>query len=111
MKPFNFRVYNRRRNNYATYELTFIKSGWQIQGIVHNGDSQPDGTPFLYKNFAQDQINYPSNVGGFLHHIWLELDHETLSESEAQSMLSQLANWVSDCEKNQPNWVGYNSHA
>ena len=108
MESFDFRVYNRRHSNHVTYKLVHTKKGWHISNIAINGDSKPDGTPFLYENFNQDFISHPSSVGGFLEHVWSGLDHEELTQSEAQSKLNEIADWVSRCEESQPKWKGWN---
>ncbi len=108
MSQYQFRVYNRRHNSEITYTVTKTKTGWHIQHIAINGDSQPDGSPLFYENFNQDYINYPSGFGGFLESIWSALHSEELSTSDAQVRLQELADWVSACERTQPEWKGWN---
>lgn len=68
----------------------------------------PDGTPFLYENFNQDFISYPSNVGDFFKYVWSSLENEKITPLEAQLKIDEVAEWVSRCEEFQPNWKGWN---
>lgn len=108
MNQYAFRVYNRRHSNEVTYTVTKTENGWHIRHIAINGDCKPDGTPFFYENFHQDYINYPSGFGGFLEYIWSALHNEELPPSDAQVKLQELADWVSTCERSQPEWKGWN---
>lgn len=110
MSQFDFRVYNRRHGSEITYTLTATKAGWHIRHIAINGDSEPDGTPLVYENFNQDYIAYPSTFGSFLESIWSGLHNGELSAFVAQERLQELANWVSTCERSQPQWKGWNAN-
>ena len=108
MNQFEFRVYNPRHKSHVTYNFTKTKAGWHVRHIAINGDAKPDGSPFVYDNFNQDFIAYPSNFGDFLEWVWKGLDREELSDSDAQTKLQELADWVSVCERSQPQWKGWN---
>ena len=108
MNTFNFAVYTRRWNSKITYNVTKTADGWHIRHIAINGDCKPDGSPFFYSNFNQDYIVYPSNFGNFLEYIWSALDREEIGEADAQLKLQELADWVSACERSQPEWKGWN---
>jgi hypothetical protein len=108
MNQYEFRVYNRRHDNEVTYTVTKTPTGWHIRHIAINGDCKPDGSPLFYENFDQDYINHPSGFGGYLEYIWSGLNTEELSSSDAQARLQELADWVSACERSQPEWKGWN---
>jgi hypothetical protein len=108
MSSYEFRVYNRRNNNEVTYTVTKTETGWHIRHIAINGECKPDGSPFFYENFHQNYISYPSSFGGFLEFIWSGLHREELSTSDAQVRLQEIADWVSHCERTQPEWEGLN---
>ena len=108
MNQFEFRVYSRRHKSLATYNLTKTKAGWHVRHIAINGDAKPDGAPFVYDNFDQDFIAYPSSIGSFLEWIWNGLDRDELTSSDAQVKLQELADWVSACERSQPEWKEWN---
>ena len=108
MQPFDFRVYSLRHDKLSTYIFTKTKDGWHIRYIAIGGDATPDGAPVLYDNFLQDGIAYPSTFGAFLNQVWQDINLEELSNADAQTKLQELADWVSDCERSQPKWKGWN---
>lgn len=108
MNKYNFTVYNRRHDREVTYILTKTNTGWHIQYIAINGECTPDGSPLFYANFDQDNINYPSGFNRFLEFIWTSLNNAVLSTPDAQEKLQELADWVSSCERAQPEWKGWN---
>lgn len=108
MIGFSFAVYNRRRDGHVTYDLQKTPDGWHIEHIAINGDCKPDGTDLFYKNLEQDNINFPSGFGYFLSHLWSSLDTAEITTEEAQAKLQELADWISTCERSQPNWEGWN---
>ncbi|NTV10772.1 MAG: hypothetical protein HGA47_08345 [Zoogloea sp.] len=108
MSEFRFEVYSRRHGGHVTYSLRKTSDGWHLAHIAINGDCKPDGSEFFYRNFDQNYINFPSGFGLFLNHVWSQLDAKEISNGEAQSKLQELAEWVSLCERNQPNWKGWN---
>lgn len=108
MSIFNFRIFTRRWNSMVTYNVTKTTNGWHICHIAINGDCEPDGSPYFYSNFDQDYVAYPSNFGSFLDHIWAALDRKEMNDTDAQEKLQELADWVSNCERSQPEWKGWN---
>ena len=108
MDKLNFEVYNRRWNKKDIYTITWQENGWHLKHIAHTGDCDKEGKPFLYGNFGQDSINYPSSIDGFMEHLWQEIDEEVIDHEEAQKKLQQLADWVTTCEKATPKWEGWN---
>ena len=108
MGAFTFMVFTRRWNSTVTYNVTKTTDGWHIRHIAINGDCEPDGSPYFYSNFDQDNVVYPSDFGGFLRHIWTALNREEMSEADAQEKLQELADWVSTCERSQPEWKEWN---
>lgn len=108
MHEYSFEVYNRRHAGHVTYSLRKTKDGWHISHIAINGDCKPDGSDLFYTNFEQNYISFPSGFGSFLNHVWSLLDTQEITEDQAQSKLQELADWVSACEKGQPNWKGWN---
>lgn len=109
MKEFTFEVYNNRKSSTLTYRLKKTSDGWHISHLAINGDCEPDGTPLLYANLNQDYISYPSKIGSYLNWIWTELEHENMIDDDAQQKLQELADWISSCEQNQPQWQGWNA--
>ena len=103
-----FEVYNNRHGQTATYRIKKTQTGWYISYIAINGDCEPNGEPFLYSNFRQDYIGYPSSLPQFFEELWERIDTNDIDAQEAQIRVQQLADWVSSCEMNEPKWQGYN---
>ena len=47
-----------------------------------NGDCNPNGEPYLIKNFEQDNISYPSGLPSMLESIWNHIDEENLTTEQ-----------------------------
>lgn len=108
MEELTFKVFNNRRSEIVTYRVNKTDSGWYIAHVAINGDCEPDGSPCFYSNFDQDYINYPSGFASSLEWLWEQIDSKKINHEEAQNKLQELADWVSLCEKEQPNWKGWN---
>jgi len=67
-----------------------------------NGDCNPNGEPYLIKNFEQDNINYPSGLPSMLESIWNHIDEGNLTTEQIQEKINELAEWVTICEKKRP---------
>ncbi len=105
---FSFTVYSRRWGYTDTYCIEHNSVGWHVSHMALNGQCTPDGTPYLYGNFEQGLINYPSGFAGMLTNLWDLIDCGAITQTFAQSRIQQLADWVSNTEKNTPKWPGYN---
>ncbi len=104
---FKFKVYSRRWGHYDTYILTKIENGWHVRFKVHTGDCDPSGDPYLYRNFNQDHINYPSGLSMIMESLWDGANNENLTTQQIQEKLNEIAEWVSKCEKSRPSWIPY----
>jgi hypothetical protein len=104
MGNFLFRVWKSFDNVEVVYHLTHTKTGWYIENIVHNGDSDPSGKPKIYDNFRQDHINYSSGFEFLLKSIWEAKQSGKRTDEQTQSKLQELADWVSSCERTKPDW-------
>lgn len=100
-----FKVYTRRHSHRDTYEITRIPSGWHVKFLVHTGDCNPRGEPYLYSNFLQDHVSYPHNLGVILEQLWQHADE--LKKEQLQEKINDIAEWVNACEHAHPNWNGY----
>ena len=108
MNDMKFTIYNNRRSCDLTYTVKKTSRGWHISHIAINGECEPDGTPYFYENFDQDNISYPSGFSAALAWLWEMIDNEELPFDDSQNKLQELADWVSHCEKSQPKWRGWN---
>lgn len=73
--------------------------------MVHSGDCDLKGEPYLYRNFRQDFVSYPNNLPNILEILWNHADE--LTENELQEKTKDIAEWVSVCERAHPIWNGY----
>ncbi len=108
MRTFEFRLYVSRFKSEFTYRLARTGTGWQLDYKVHSGPTKPDGSPLLLANFEQDGVSYPVGIGDYLEYIWGSLHSGKMSDDEAAEKIQQLGDWVSACEKSQPEWIGWN---
>lgn len=108
MNEFNLTYYTRRWNAPTTLTVVKTTTGWHISHIAIYGDTDKDGAPVLKANFNQDYVKYPHNVGGFLSFIWGQLHNNEIDQERAQDMFDEVGEWISVCEKSQPDWRGWN---
>jgi hypothetical protein len=108
MDAYQFQVFARRWKAKITYQLVFNANGWIISHIAINGQTDPEGVPILGANFEQDNICFPSGVGSFLGHVWREIQSGEIDKDIAQKKIQEIADWVTVCEKSQPNWPEWN---
>ena len=78
--------------------------------IAIGGPCDKGGRPFLYENFRQDSINFPSGLEDSMEWLWELASSQGLSHEAVQAALQQLADWVSATEKGKPSsgiWESY----
>ena len=105
---FKFRIYSQRWGHPDQYTLIRNAQGWELHHIAINGQCDSRGHPYLYQNFEQDSICYPNMLPAFMERLWLAAAERGLSFDEVQTALSELADWVSTCERATPSgpWDG-----
>lgn len=108
MTSFNFRVYNNRKGNNLNYTIRKTPSGWHFSHIAINGDCKPNGDPFVKMNLDQDYIQHPGALPASLEWVWEQIHHGNIELEEAQDKIQELADWVTACEQNRPQWAGWN---
>ena len=99
---FIFSVFSRRQGHPDAYRLTRTIDGWDVRHIAIGGPCDKGGHPFLFKNFEQDSIQYPSDLAGWLTWLWDQAASQGLPPEKVQEALQQLADWVSLTEQNAP---------
>ena len=107
---FTFRVFSRRWGHDDNYKFKRTEDGWDISHIAIGGPCDKGGRPFLFENLRQDSINHPEALDGWMEWLWTQAETKGLSAEQVQAALQQLADWVSQTEKNAPNggvWEGY----
>ncbi|KKL21157.1 hypothetical protein LCGC14_2448230 [marine sediment metagenome] len=98
----DFKVFTRRHGKYDAYKITRIPNGWNVKFLVHSGNCNPKGEPYLYDNFRQDYICYPNKLPDILELLWQYADD--LTRNELQDKINEIAEWVSVCERAHPSW-------
>lgn len=111
-KEMNFKVYTARWNGYDNYRVKRTWYGWHVSHIAINGPSIKDGNGALFTNLKHDSIFYPENGVKFsLDILWEDADNGEINFEELQNRLQEVADWISDVEKNlrrkQPEWCNY----
>jgi hypothetical protein len=107
---FEFIVYSRRWSRDDTYRITRTEDGWDVRHMAIGGPCDAGGHPFLYQNFDQDFISYPSKLDLRLEWLWEQAKAQGLGYNDVQHALQLLADWVSETEKAAPTdgvWEGY----
>jgi len=107
---FTFRVFSRRWGHDDTYTIKRTATGWDVSHIMINGPCDKGGRPFLFRNFDQDSIRYPSSLADNLEWLWERAATAGLSHDQVQEALQQLADWVSETENGGPSggvWEGF----
>ncbi len=101
-ETFTFTVYSRRWGHDDTYTMKRTSEGWHVNHLMISGPCDKGGQPFLFRNFDQDSINYPSGLRYNLEVLWMRASEDGLSKEKVQVALNQLAAWVSKTEKSTP---------
>lgn len=107
---FEFIVYSRRWGHDDTYQITRTEDGWNVRHIAIGGQCDTGGHPFLFQNFDQDYISYPSKLDSRLAWLWEKAKEDGLSYDNVQQGLQELADWVTATERSAPSkgvWEGY----
>lgn len=111
-KDMNFSVYSRRWGHNDHYRIRRTIDGWNVSHKSINGKCNKDGEGALINNLHHDSIFFPEEgVKYALEILWNEADEPGMSIEELQEKIQQIADWISNVEKNlgetQPEWVGY----
>ncbi|MEI6072011.1 MAG: hypothetical protein WCS31_09480 [Verrucomicrobiae bacterium] len=109
-KEFTFRVFSRRWGHEDDYNINRNADGWTVTHAMIGGLCDKGGRPFLFENLRHDLIQYPEGLDGWLEWLWNRAASQGLTFEQVQEGLQQLADWVSDTERNAPGggiWEGY----
>jgi hypothetical protein len=107
---FKFRVYSRRWKHDDVYQMIRTKTGWNIRALDDEGACDKGGNPVLFRNLNRDCINYPVDLDDWLSDLWDKAARQGLNKEQVQQGLDDIAEWVSQTEKNTPNgglWKAY----
>lgn len=94
LNRFKFTVYSPRWGHNDTYRLGVLDDGWYVAHLMINGNCDKQGEPFLFRNFRQDSINYPSGLGFEMGLLFEHARDGTLPDNEIQRRLDLLGEWV-----------------
>ena len=104
-EKFSFKVYSKRWGHYDTYNLKRNADGWYVSFISIKGQCDSCGEPYLYKNFHQDWIACPKEeIKSLLSSIWARAENGASKET-VQKYLDEVADYVSNCERNKPDHI------
>ena len=107
-QTFNLKVFDNRHGFYQTYRLKKIDTGWHVAHHSISGNCEPDGKLYLYSNFDQDEISYPSDIGDYLEHLWGLINEDAITHEDAQKKMNEISEWLIKCEQAVPKWEDYN---
>ncbi len=104
---FQFQVYGRRWGNDETFYVTRTQSGWTFRHL-HEVSTGRDarigrkGGTGLFQLLDHESINYPEELPGYFEWLWEQAAEQGLPQAKVQEAISNLAEWISVCEKNSP---------
>lgn len=91
---FTFEFYCPRWERNDTYLLDIHDEGWTVSHLAISGNCDRRGAPYLYANFDQDSIEYPSGLGFKMELLFEHARDHSLPDDEIQRRLGELARWV-----------------
>lgn len=111
-KSLDLKVYTTRWGHDDNYKFFRKYYGWEVNHIMINGESTKSGFGKLFENLRHDSVQIHLNAISYaLETLWNIADSKEMSIEELQEKLSEIADWISDIEKNartyQPNWINY----
>jgi hypothetical protein len=104
---FTFEVFCRRWGHPDRYRVKRTASGW-IFGYMQELPTGRDGRVAgkngtgLFHLLDHDSINYPEELPGYFEWLWEQAAERGLTHDGVQEAVSQLAEWVSLCERESP---------
>lgn len=98
-KEYEFTIFARRYGYDISFRLLYYYGGWHVRYMAHNGDCDSEGEPYLRMNFEQLGIRPPHAIGGKLHSVWCQLNDGNIDKTEAQRLIQQIANIVTESER------------
>jgi hypothetical protein len=106
---FEMGIYSKRWGHIDKYKIKRTSKGWNVGNISIVGECDKKGQPYLFKNFRQDNINYPNALPDYLEYLWEQANELGLTHEKVQEAINELAKWINVCEKNTPKgvWSGY----
>ena len=104
------RYYSQRWGHDDFISITRTDTGWNVQMNTTQGDCDQKGVPVLYDILQNDQVDYPADLGGYLEHLWMHAQEDSLSEEAIQQHLDLLSKWIEATERAKPSaeiWSDY----
>ncbi|MDW4511791.1 hypothetical protein R7236_25710 [Priestia megaterium] len=102
---FSMEIYTNRWGHYDTYHLTRNEKGWHVSHLSHSEQGGRDAEPILGYILRHDSVSYPRDLSYLMEDIWYRAQDEGLTYDQVQTMLQEVADWVSLTEKNYPNHI------
>ena len=93
-------VDSRRQGHNDLYKIRRTANGWHVKHSRIEGDCDKTGKPYLFNNLAQDYINYPHDLGGYMEWLWDK--SADMSKEEIQEQLDQIGKWIRETEGASP---------
>lgn len=105
-----FPVYTRRWGHEDYYRISRTTTGWYINFLSINGDSEKDGTGKIFANLKHDGVFFPEeDIKNAFSILWDDADRREMPISELKRKLQDIASWISNIEKavkeHKPEWI------
>ena len=93
-------VGRKRQGSYDIYGIKRNEEGWHVEFISIGGQCNRRGEPYLFRNLAQDGINYPYSLGDYMEFLWNQSKNK--NEKWIQQKLNVISKWICDVERTSP---------
>lgn len=104
-KEFYMNVFTRRWGHYDRYTFTRNEQGWFIEFLNYDIQANKDVNPALNKMLDHDSVCYPAQMNEFFEYLWDRAHEDGLTEAQVQKAISDLGEWISQCERCAPRWI------
>jgi len=101
---FLMKLYLDRLSSNVRYPFSFVHDGWHFDLCEISLTSERDAMDSFKFLTNRDRLCYPSSIGIHFEDLLNDIHERRISEGEIQERVDYLCNWISDCERNKPQW-------
>jgi len=111
-KKIEIKIFTRRWGHEDIYIFKRTIEGWEVSFMGERKECDRNGEGGFFDFLKKDFVFFPEEgVKHAVKILWEEADKTKMSIEELQRKLQEIADWISDVEKNvvkkQPYWVNF----